>query len=126
MDFKTPRIRNMTDCQYIILKGNNMMSVLQLKQKFKEIFRGIDMARIDAEDDEFMTVLAGLALNSSKMMTEFQNFLFEEFGYGSKTVFQIIDSMIATTDIKKAFGNKILCLWLKYKIFEVLNLLISF
>ena len=29
------------------------------------------MARIDAEDDEFMTVLAGLALNSSKMMTEF-------------------------------------------------------
>lgn len=71
-----------------------------------------------------MDTLAELVLNSQKMM-EFQNFLYEEFGYGARTVFDIIEGMIANADIKKALGSKILCVWLKYKIFAVLKFLKS-
>jgi len=72
------------------------------------------------EEVSMMDQLIKLALENPDL-NEFEKYIINEFGVSAKVVYSFVSDLSLNPESKAILGRKLLILWIKYKIFDVIG-----
>lgn len=55
-------------------------------------------------------------------LSEFEKYIIKEFAVSAKVVYSFVDALSLNPESKAILGRKLLILWVKYKLFDVMNI----